>query len=87
MIKYPENYNPIREYWEEIKSGRIVACKKLKKTIKKLVYDLDHQSEYFYSPKRANHILEFAEKVKDGRINLEEIQKLIDTTKYYKDAL
>ena len=61
MIKYPENYNPIREYWEEIKSGRIVACKKLKKTIKKLVYDLDHQSEYFYSPKRANHILEFAE--------------------------
>jgi len=61
MIKYPGTYNPIREYWEEIRSGREVVDKKIRKTYEKVIYDLDHQGEWSYSPKRANHILEFAE--------------------------
>ena len=59
--RYPDDYNPIREYWEAIQSGQVIVCKKLKKTYRKIIYDIDHPSEYFYSNKRANHILEFAE--------------------------
>lgn len=61
MVKYPEDYNPILEYWEGIQSGKITVCDKIRRTYKKLVYDIEHPDEYFYSPKRANHILEFAE--------------------------
>lgn len=61
MIKYPDNYNPILEYWEEIQSGKIVVSKKIKQTYKKLVYDLENPNEFFYSPRRGNHIIEFAE--------------------------
>lgn len=61
MIKYPADYNPIREYWEHIQSGEEVVSDKVRKTYKKLVYDLDHQTEWFYSIPRANHVIEFAE--------------------------
>lgn len=61
MILYPESYNPIREYWNKIQSGEEIVSAKIKKTYRKLIYDMDHPGEYFYSPKRANHILEFAE--------------------------
>ena len=64
MIKrYPLDYNPIREYWSKIESGQEVVSEKVYKTYKKLVYDLDHEdeSEFFYSPKRGNHIIEFIE--------------------------
>lgn len=61
MIKYPLGYNPIREYWEKIESGEEVASDKIRRTYKKAIYDLDNPGEYFYSPKRANHIIEFAE--------------------------
>lgn len=61
MVKYPEDYNPILEYWEGIQSSKITVCDKIRRTYKKLAYDIEHQDEYFYSPKRANHILEFAE--------------------------
>lgn len=61
MIKYPDDYNPIREYWEKIESGEEVVCYKLRKAYKKLIYDLDHPGEFFYSNNRANHIIEFAE--------------------------
>jgi phage terminase large subunit-like protein len=61
MIKYSAEYNPIREYWEEITTGRVVVSAKIRKVYKKLVYDLDHQDEYYYCPQRANHIIEFAE--------------------------
>ncbi len=60
-VKYPANYNPIVEYWQAIQSGEIVVCKKIYETYKKLAYDIEHPGEYFYSPARANHILEFAE--------------------------
>lgn len=61
MIKYPDDYNPIREYWTAIQNGEEVVSQKVEKTYRKLVYDLDHPDEFFYSNKRANHIIEFAE--------------------------
>ncbi|MGX8701526.1 terminase large subunit [Caproiciproducens sp.] len=61
MIRYPRDYNPILEYWGKIESGEEIVGAKIKKTYKKLAYDIEHPGEYFYSAKRANHILEFAE--------------------------
>lgn len=62
MIKYPLAYNPILEYWELIETGQEVVSDKIYRTYKKVVFDLtDNNSEYFYSPKRANHVIEFGE--------------------------
>lgn len=62
MIKYPLSYNPILEYWEKIQSGEIVTSLKIKATYKKIVNDLnDNKSEWYYSNKRANHVIEFFE--------------------------
>ena len=61
MIKYPLDYNPIREYWAKIQTGEETVSAKIKKTYRKLIHDLDHQDEFFYAPKRANHIIEFIE--------------------------
>lgn len=61
MIKYPLNYNPIIEYWNDIKSGAEKVGLKIKKLYKKLMFDIENPTEYFYSVKRANHVLEFAE--------------------------
>lgn len=59
---YPKDYNPILEYWEQIESGKVIVGDKIYRTYKKIVYDLtDKNSEFFYSPARANHIIEFAE--------------------------
>lgn len=61
MIRYPLAYNPILEYWEEIEAGRVKVSSKVYRTYRKVVYDIHNPNEYFYSPKRGNHILEFAE--------------------------
>lgn len=61
LRKYQLDYNPIREYWEEIQSGREVVDKKIYKTYKHLVWKLDNPKEFFYSPARANHVIEFFE--------------------------
>lgn len=62
MIKYPLTYNPIRDYYEKICSGEVTVCNKLRLTYRKIISDIENtSSEYFYSSKRANHILEFAE--------------------------
>jgi len=62
MIKYPLAYNPILEYWEHIESGKEVVSEKVRKTYQKIVHDLtNNNSEYYYSPKRANHVIEFGE--------------------------
>lgn len=62
MIKYDDNYNPIREYYDEITSGRAIVGKKIRKTFEKIVSDLDNtSSEWHYSPRRANHAIEFIE--------------------------
>lgn len=61
MIKYQEDYNPILEYWNQIKNKEIVVCNKLYRTYKKVVNDLNNPGEFFYSVKRGNHIIEFIE--------------------------
>ena len=60
-VKYPDDYNPIRNYWKKIESGEEVVSRKVYLQYKKLICDLDHPGEYFYSSKRANHIIEFFE--------------------------
>lgn len=61
MIRYPLAYNPILEYWEKIQTGKIKVSNKVYRTYKKVVQDINKPGEYFYSAKRANHILEFGE--------------------------
>ena len=61
MRKYSDTYNPIMEYWDQIQRGEIVVCNKIYRTYKKIVYDIEHPGEYFYSVHRANHIIEFFE--------------------------
>ena len=60
-IVYPLDYNPILKYWNKIESGEITVGNKIYKWYKYLNHRVNHPDEYFYSPKRANHILEFAE--------------------------
>ena len=60
-IRYSDDYNPILEYWEKIQSGEEVVSDKVYRTYKKVVHDIRNPGVYFYSPKRANHVLEFAE--------------------------
>ena len=60
--KYPLDYNPIREYWKKIQSGEINVGQKVYKTYRHVIREMDRKdSEYFYDPKRANHIIEFFE--------------------------
>lgn len=59
-IKYGDDYNPILEYWREIESGLAVSDK-IRRTFKKLAADVENGGEFFYSPPRANHALEFIE--------------------------
>ena len=66
MVKYPEDYSPILEYYERIKSGAEVVSRKIARVYRKLAEDLNGSvgadgTVYHYSHSRANHILEFAE--------------------------
>lgn len=66
MVKYPEKYNPIGEYFERIKSGKEVVSRKIYRLYQKLLGDMDgckgaDGTVYHYSHSRANHIIEFAE--------------------------
>lgn len=61
IYRYPLAYNPILEYWERIRTGKEVVSDKIYRTYKKLNYDINNPREYFYSSKRGNHIIEFAE--------------------------
>lgn len=61
-IVYPDDYNPIVEYYQKIVDGEEVVGEKVKKVYEKLVFDLsDEDSEYEYDPKKAKHIIEFIE--------------------------
>ena len=61
MIKYPDTYNPISEYYAQMQDGLVVSDK-IRRTFNKILYDLsDDTSEYYYSPRRANHAIEFIE--------------------------
>ncbi|MDO5345310.1 MAG: terminase large subunit [Lachnospiraceae bacterium] len=61
MIVYPDDYNPILLYWEEIRAGREVVGNKIRSTYKKLAYDIERPAEWHYSCARGKHIIEFAE--------------------------
>lgn len=60
-IKYPDDYNPILEYWEEIRSGRVVVSRKVRALYQYLDHEVKHPREWYFSCKRSNHVLEFAE--------------------------
>jgi len=62
VIRYPVDYNPIVEYYEEIKSGKVTVSRKIERVYRKLISDLnDVSSEWEYDAKRANHAIEFIE--------------------------
>lgn len=61
MIRYPDDYNPITEYWSKIKKNEIAVSRKVRLLYKYLNQLCVHPGEYFYSSKRGNHIIEFAE--------------------------
>lgn len=60
---YPADYNPVVEYWNQIKNGEVTVSRKIYLFYRYLVECIieNPDSEYFYSAKRANHIIEFAE--------------------------
>lgn len=60
-VVYPLAYNPILEYWNRIESGQEVVSHKIYVWYKYLAQQVNFPGEYFYSAKRANHVLEFAE--------------------------
>lgn len=61
-ITYEVTYNPIIDYWEQIRDGKVVVSQKVYRLYNKLVRDLDDkQSEYEYDPIKANHAIEFIE--------------------------
>ena len=62
LTRYPATYNPILEYWDAIQSGRETVSLKVQKTYRHVVEQLGAgNSEFYYSPRRANHVLEFFE--------------------------
>jgi len=62
LIKYPKDYNPILEYWHLINDGKEIVGLKIYKTYEKLAKDAEIKvSQFFYSPTRANHVIEFIE--------------------------
>lgn len=60
-VQYPLAYNPILEYWNKIEAGEIIVGDKIRRWYKHLAHLANNPGEYFYSSKRANHVLEFAE--------------------------
>ena len=62
MVRYPLSYNPILEYWEKIRTGKVNVCRKTRLWYQYLAEKINHPSkEMRYDAKRGNHILEFAE--------------------------
>lgn len=61
--KYPDDYNPILEYWEQIQTGETLVPKKVYQQYEEIVRWIKDNGykEWFYSNERANHIIEFAE--------------------------
>lgn len=61
MRRYSLEYNPILQYYAQIKSKKVTVSKAIEKWYRYLVWHIQNPDEYFYSSKRANHIIEFAE--------------------------
>ena len=54
--------NPIFEYWRQISAGDVAVGQKVRRVYQKLAWDVEHPGEWFYSPKRADHVITFVEK-------------------------
>ena len=61
MIKYPKDYDPITEYWNDIQKGKEIVSKKIYTTYKKLAKDIKSKDIFYFSYSRSNHIIEFVE--------------------------
>jgi phage terminase large subunit-like protein len=63
LKEYPKDYNSILEYWEQIQNKETLVSKKVYDQYEEIVkwIEKDGYKEWFYSPERANHIIEFAE--------------------------
>lgn len=64
QLHYPDDYDPITEYWKsfEQNGGVVVVSKKIYITYQKIIADMhDDDSEFYYSSRRSNHALEFIE--------------------------
>lgn len=62
MKRYPLRYNPILEYYEQIKNGKVTVCDKIRKWYKHLSNKVINPTDgYHYEAKRGNHIIEFVE--------------------------
>ncbi|MFL8888923.1 terminase large subunit [Helcococcus kunzii] len=62
MIRYPENYNPLIEYWEYLQRHPEKAGKKIHIQVNRLVKDItDMTSDVFFDCKKSNHAIEFIE--------------------------
>ena len=62
LMRYPLTYNPVLEYWNAIQTGEEIVSLKVQKTYRHVVDQLENEeSEFYYSPRRANHVLEFFE--------------------------
>lgn len=63
LKEYPKDYNPILEYWEQIETDKTLVPKKVYQQYKEIVRWINDggYKEWFYSPERANHVIEFAE--------------------------
>lgn len=60
--QYPLDHNPIIAYWTQIENGTVTVGDKVRRIYRKLVADIyDQNSEYEYSPRHANHAIEFIE--------------------------
>lgn len=60
-IKYPDGYNPVLEYWDAIRSGRETVGRKVWALYQHLAAEIERPGEWYFSSRRANHVLEFAE--------------------------
>lgn len=54
--------NYIKEYFNKIEAGEIVTSKRVFNVYKKLVYDIDHPSNFIFDEEKANRPIEFVER-------------------------
>ncbi len=63
MITYPDDYNPIFEYYSKIESGEIVVSSKVKVVYQYIVECLNNPDcEFYYDSNKANKVIEYVER-------------------------
>ncbi|MBT2813121.1 terminase large subunit, partial [Staphylococcus coagulans] len=54
--------NYIKQYYQKIESGDIVASKRVRKQYKKLLDDMEHHDKYIYDESKAERPIAFIER-------------------------